>query len=85
MAASCGARPIPALTHAAPIMAPSNAPTLHIPWKRAMSGARASRSTVAAWVFIATSRPPWKNPHSASARNSQVPERASPTVVPAAA
>ncbi|MDT5350557.1 MAG: hypothetical protein QOH91_3844 [Mycobacterium sp.] len=36
------------VTHAAPIIAPTSAPTLHMPWKRAMIGAWATRSTVAA-------------------------------------
>ncbi len=76
---------MPAVTHAAPINAPSRAPTLHIPWKRAMIGEPARRSTVPAEVFIATSRPPWKAPHSASDANNHRPEVARPTVIAARA
>ncbi|GAB4699627.1 hypothetical protein MOKP118_30780 [Mycobacterium avium subsp. hominissuis] len=76
---------MPAPTQAAPISAPARVPRLHIPWKRAIIGAPARRSTVPAWVFIATSSAPWNIPHNASAANSAGPDRASPTVVPAAA
>lgn len=76
---------MPAPTHAAPMTAPTSVPTLHMPWNRAMIGARAARSTVAAWVFIATSSAPWNVPHNASAPNRAAPDLASPTVVPATA
>ena len=82
---NCASRPTPTLTHAAPINAPSNAPTLHMPWNRDMIGDCARRSTVPACVFIATSRPPWNVPHNARLANSHHPDVASPTVIPASA
>ena len=79
---NCASRPMPTLTHAAPINAPSSAPTLHMPWNRDMIGDRARRSTVPACVFIATSRAPWNAPQNTRLANSHNPDVASPTVIP---
>src|ERR1700704_2460485 len=81
---SWGVNAIPVPTARAPIPAPVNAPMLQLPCKPDIKGRRLFRSMAMAWVFIATSRPPWKAPHRTSAPNSagRVPVR--PTSGPAA-
>ena len=63
--------------------APANAPMLQLAWKPDISGRRAARSTVTAWVFMETSRVPWKTPQANRAANKAGSDPATPASGPA--
>src|SRR5882757_9847675 len=81
---SWGVNASPPPTARAPIPAPVNAPMLQPPCKPDIRGRPLPRSMAMAWVFIATSRVPWKTPHRTSAPNSAGRLPLMPTSGPAA-
>jgi hypothetical protein len=77
-------RVIPAPIASAPMPAPANDPMLQEPCRPDINIRPPARSTVMAWVFMATSSEPWNAPHTNSAPSNagRLPVR--PTSGPAA-
>ena len=66
---------MPAPTASAPMPAPANAPMLQVPCSPDIKTRRLERSTVMAWVFMATSSVPWNAPQTNKRRSTPAGSR----------